>query len=461
MAMMPGLLARLPGEIDLLDLHALAPGRYPFLLESCSTGAGSGRYDILFAFPGASLTLGEDWRLTGQAEPAHSNDFLNAFDRWWTAEARTTPVDTLPFLGGWFVFLAYELARQIEPSLALPVDSRFPLATAVRIPAAVIRDCHSGQFSAMAEDGCSGLIREIERDFDQVRRHGGAGGIASSASLAVPGVEEDDPEEFLTAVLKAKEHIARGDVYQANISRQWRGRLTSSAEPWMVYSRLRRTNPAPFAGIAVLDGACLVSSSPERLVATRGGRVQTRPIAGTRPRTKPGATDESRRSELVANPKERAEHVMLIDLERNDLGRICTAGSIRVEDFMTVESYAHVHHIVSGVSGELRPGTRPGEVLRAMFPGGTITGCPKVRCMSIIRQLESRPRGPYTGSMGYVNLDGSCDFNILIRTIVINGASWWLSAGSGIVADSIPSRELAETRAKAKGMLLSLSSWAE
>ena len=147
---------------------------------------------------------------------------------------------------------------------------------------------------------------------------------------------------------------------------------------------------------------------------------------------------------------------MLIDLERNDLGRVCRAGSIRVDEFMGVESYAHVHHIVSNVSGELRPGTRPGDVLRAVFPGGTITGCPKVRCMSIIRELEGRPRGAYTGAMGYLNHDGSCDFNILIRTIMLHGREFSFNAGSGIVADSDPERELEETRAKAKGMLLSL-----
>jgi anthranilate synthase component 1 len=224
----------------------------------------------------------------------------------------------------------------------------------------------------------------------------------------------------------------------------------------MLYERLRRTNPGPFSGLALVGGAAILSSSPERLLRVSDGRVETRPIAGTRPRAQTQDPDLARRFELIASAKERAEHVMLIDLERNDLGRICQPGTVRVDELMTVESYAHVHHIVSNVSGELRPGARPGEVLRAVFPGGTITGCPKVRCMSIIRELECRPRGPYCGAMGYLNRDGSSDFNILIRTMTLAGDSLRLDAGAGIVADSVPESELEETRAKAKGMLLSL-----
>jgi anthranilate synthase component 1 len=164
----------------------------------------------------------------------------------------------------------------------------------------------------------------------------------------------------------------------------------------------------------------------------------------------------SQRRELLANPKERAEHIMLIDLERNDLGRICEPGTVRVDEFMTIESYAHVHHIVSNVVGTLRAGTGPGEVLRAVFPGGTITGCPKVRCMQVIREVEHRSRGPYTGAIGYLNHDMSCDFNILIRSMVVTDRCLTFAAGSGIVADSDPQRELGETGSKAKGILLAL-----
>ena len=188
----------------------------------------------------------------------------------------------------------------------------------------------------------------------------------------------------------------------------------------------------------------------------RDGVVDTRPIAGTRPRSAERSEDQALSAELLGHPKERAEHVMLIDLERNDLGRICVPGTVEVNEFMALESYAHVHHIVSNVRGRLRPGVGPGEIIRALFPGGTITGCPKVRCMEIIAELEREGRGPYTGSMGYLNRDGSMDLNILIRTLVRDGDRLCLRAGAGIVADSEPERELEETRAKARGLLLAL-----
>ena len=184
--------------------------------------------------------------------------------------------------------------------------------------------------------------------------------------------------------------------------------------------------------------------------------METRPIAGTRPRGSSEIRDQAYSSELLSHPKERAEHVMLIDLERNDLGRVCQPGSIEVNELMVLESFAHVHHIVSNVRGRLRPGVAPGEVIRAVFPGGTITGCPKVRCMEIIAELEGSGRGAYTGSMGYLNLDGSMDLNILIRTMVVAGGRLGFRAGAGIVADSVPQRELEETRAKARGLLLAL-----
>jgi anthranilate synthase component 1 len=245
-------------------------------------------------------------------------------------------------------------------------------------------------------------------------------------------------------------------VYQANLSRSWHGRLADGMTPSIIYQRLRRANPAPFAGLMRLGRQSVISSSPERLLRLAGGVASTRPIAGTRPRGVSRRDDRELSAELLAHPKERAEHVMLIDLERNDLGRICRPGTVRVDGMMTVETYRHVHHIVSNVTGELEDGVTPGRAIAAVFPGGTITGCPKVRCMQIIAALESGPRGAYTGSFGYLSRDGSLDLNILIRTVVTDGAELTLRAGAGIVADSEPERELAETRAKAKGLLLAL-----
>src|SRR3546814_21091 len=212
---------------------------------------------------------------------------------------------------------------------------------------------------------------------------------------------------------------------------------------------------APFSGLFAGDGWAVVSASPERLVSVRGDVVETRPIAGTRPRFD-GDDDGARIRELVGHPKERAEHVMLVDLERNDLGRVCVAGSVEVDELMGVESYAHVHHIVSNVRGRLRADATPGGVIRAVFPGGTITGCPKVRCMQVIAELERVGRGAYTGAMGWLNRDGDLDLNILIRSAEVEGAQLRFRTGAGIVADSEPRHELDETRAKARGMLRAL-----
>jgi anthranilate synthase component 1 len=275
----------------------------------------------------------------------------------------------------------------------------------------------------------------------------------SREPLVESQVVEDDPRHYLQAVERALEYIGAGDIYQANLSRGWRTTLRDGVQPHQVYRRLRETNPGPFSGVAQLDGIAVISSSPERLVSVRDGVVTTRPIAGTRPRGADAAADLALARELHAHPKERAEHVMLIDLERNDLGRVCEAGSVSVDEFMTIESYSHVHHIVSNVRGRLRADVTPGNVLAAVFPGGTITGCPKIRCMEIIAELEGAARVAYTGSLGYLNRDGTMDLNILIRTLQVAGRDLTLRAGAGIVADSIPERELEETRAKARGVL--------
>ncbi|HEY9144588.1 MAG TPA: chorismate-binding protein, partial [Arenimonas sp.] len=267
--------------------------------------------------------------------------------------------------------------------------------------------------------------------------------------------EEDPPARFTDGVARIHDYLRAGDVFQVNLSRAWRARFDTAPDPAAVYARLRENNPAPFAGLMRLGDAALLSSSPERLVSVRGRRVDTRPIAGTRPRFA-GDDDQARIRDLVGNPKERAEHVMLIDLERNDLGRVCEPGSVRVDELMGVESYAHVHHIVSNVTGTLRPDTTPGAVVRAVFPGGTITGAPKVRCMEIIAELEGEGRGAYTGAFGYLGHDGDMDLNILIRSAWLEGEQLQFRTGAGIVVDSDAGRELEETRAKARGLLRAL-----
>jgi anthranilate synthase component 1 len=427
--------ATFAGLADLFALHRRAPARYPFLLQSLAGHPQSGRYDILFGAPGEVLSS------------ADTPDFFGALDA--AARERTEPAAGLPFCGGWFLLLGYEAAGHIEARLRLPPSPHaLPDLLAVRCRAAIIRDLARDEVYCLSEDGAE-AVRDLERDLRRATVLPPAPIVRHLAGE----VREDPPERFLAGVERILRYLRDGDAFQVNLSRAWQARLEPGVTSADLYARLQLSNPAPFAGIAQWRGSAVLSSSPERLVEVRGREVQTRPIAGTRPRAADPAADGELQRQLIASAKERAEHIMLIDLERNDLGRVCEPGSVTVSELMTLESYAHVHHIVSNVRGRLREGAGPGAVLRAVFPGGTITGCPKVRAMEIIAELEGVGRGPYTGAMGYLGLDGHMDLNILIRTLVCEDGRATLRAGAGIVADSRPDAELAETRAKARGLL--------
>jgi anthranilate synthase component 1 len=434
-------------------LHRNRSERYPFLLQSTATRPCLGQFDILFAFPGDSLTLSNLNELSGPGNDGQ-RDFLSALDDWWRQEEDkdAEPPAGLPFHGGWFLYLGYELAAQVEPSLNLQPDPVLPTAFAVRCPAAFVHDHESDQQFIVCEAGNEDILRSMIQDASMLPGH-----VDLNQTRHLVNAREEEPAPFIAAVQRAKEYIADGDIFQANLSRCWSASLDAGWSADDVYARLCEANPAPFAGLVRWQDAAIISSSPERLVSVRGNEVSTRPIAGTRPRGNNETDDKALTEELFAHPKERAEHVMLIDLERNDLGRVCEAGTVEVSEHMILESYAHVHHIVSNVRGTLRKELGPADVIRAVFPGGTITGCPKVRCMEIISELEQRPRGAYTGSFGYLNRDGSLDLNILIRTMVMSDDTIELKAGSGIVADSDAQAELAETQAKAKGLLMALA----
>jgi anthranilate synthase component 1 len=439
-----------PHTVDLLGLSWLRRDRYPFLLQSAATGPDA-RYDILFAYPGETLSMDAKGRLTGPGAPA--DGFLDALDSWWQDTQSAPGVeDDLPFTGGWFVYLGYELAQEIEPGLKLNKTDELPVAFATRIPVAVIHDRLKQRTSIVAEEGYAAELNSVAEDLDYIAS------IPTFTPTPAPvyGVTEEPPEKYLEVISKAKDYIRKGDIFQANLSRRWKARLKSQVHPGDLYARLRETNPGPFSALVLRDDFVLISSSPERLIRRRGDQIDTRPIAGTRPRNDATEDINATREALLASQKDRAEHVMLIDLERNDLGRVCTSGSVHVSEFMAIESYSHVHHIVSNVRGTARPELTPGDLIRAVFPGGTITGCPKVRCMEIIQELEGRARNAYTGSIGFLNRNGDCDFNILIRTMILRDDEIDVDAGSGIVADSDPMAELAETRAKAKGLLLAL-----
>jgi anthranilate synthase component 1 len=449
---------------QLRSLAAENPRLFPVLFDSTAVGP-LGRYSILAAAPRAWLLLRGDGRLESRGVSPGRADFLGALDEWWAATRTEAPAGdaaaALPFRGGWLVYLSYELAGHVETGLHLPAPSADAVcALAVRVSAAIVHD-HLAQRSYLVEEGdAAGATAEVAAALASLPPQDPAG-TQPAAPPAMPpaaAVTEQAPGLFERAVLRAQEYIAAGDVYQANLSRGWQLELASPVDAGALYECLRLANPAPFAVHATLPGMTILSSSPERLVRVSGRRVETRPIAGTRARHGTPGSDADEKRELLANAKERAEHVMLIDLERNDLGRICHAGTVEVNEFMVTESYPHLHHIVSNVRGRLRDEVTPGATLRAVFPGGTITGCPKYRCMQIIGELEAEPRGAYTGSIGYLNTDGDMDFNILIRTATLSETALRFRAGAGIVADSDWQRELAETRTKARGMLRAFGS---
>jgi anthranilate synthase component 1 len=469
--------ATLPTGTDLLALHERFPERYPVLLESVSGAEALGRTDLLFALPGARLVQLPDGSLTGDAPFQPGARFLEALDAWYGKWGHSEfPVNwghsefsprpgkdstsdagekfgVSPFSSGWFLYLGYELAEDVEPTLRLPHPT-LPRAVAWRMQGVVLRDRATGDVAVRAESP------ELEARL-RAQLQDDLAALSCTAPRTTPPqlaveVTEQDPRVFTDGVRQVLAAIARGDVYQANLSRSWRARLAPGATTVDLYRALRRANPAPFAAIAAFGDFDVLSSSPERLLQVRAGIASTRPIAGTRPRGRDATADAALKRELRLDEKEQAEHVMLVDLERNDLGRICRGGTVQVDEYMTIETYATVHHIVSNVRGVLRDDVTPGRAIAAVFPGGTITGCPKVRCMQILADLERGPRDAYTGSLGYLDLGGDLDLNILIRTLTVRNGEIGFRTGAGIVADSQPGTELAETRAKADGILRAL-----
>ncbi|MEW5837860.1 MAG: aminodeoxychorismate synthase component I [Pseudomonadota bacterium] len=454
-------LQRLACAPDFLALQRAHPQRYPHLLASSAHGTAQGRYDILCAFPQSRLRF--DGRECRRDDAPCAADFLQELDRWWRSEriAELSAERTcgLPFHGGWFFYLGYEFAHAIEPSVNMPVAAAvdvpaLPVAYAERCPAALIFDHEEGVAWWVEEGDQARYWPQCAEDIAQLEALPETQALADA--LPAFELQEDDAEIFLQGVQRIRDYILAGDIFQANLSRAWRGRFADAPQASLLFSRLAQNNPGPFAALAHIDGQAIISSSPERLVSSRHGVIQTRPIAGTRRRGKDASEDAALKAELIIHPKERAEHIMLLDLERNDLGRVALPGTVQVDECMAIESYRHVHHIVSNVRARLRAEITPGQVLAALFPGGTITGCPKVRCMQILAELEGVSRQAYTGSLGYLNRDGSLDSNILIRTLQLADRDFTLRAGAGIVADSVAEEELLETRAKARGLLRAL-----
>ena len=432
---------------DLQEIAIALPERYPFLLDSAASGPSS-ECSLLLRSSGEELSLHADGRIHG---PPGSGDFLTRLDHWYQQQKRLHDESpTWPFNGGWFVYLGYELAAEIEPVVHFPpATDGFPVAFAHRCDAVIYsRPGQPGILHLLAEE--ESTLMEMRADIENLHP------LVDLKPTELASLVADPPQDFKNAVERIHEYILDGDVFQVNLSREWQGRFEKRVDTGALYRSLRKNNPAPFGGMVHWKDFVLMSSSPERLVSSRRGQVQSRPIAGTRPRGTDHDSDRALSQELLSHPKDRAEHIMLIDLERNDLGRVCQTGTVEVDELMVVESYEHVHHIVSNVRGRLRSGVTPVDIIRAVFPGGTITGCPKVRCMEIIAELEQKGRSFYTGSFGYLGLDGSMDLNILIRSMLLHDRRISFRTGAGIVADSDPDAELAETGDKARGLLRAL-----
>ncbi len=456
----------------------LRPGPYSFLLESVEGGEKWARYSFLGTDPLLVLSA-KNGRITlrhpdGRTERLPDGNPLEAL-RELMRRFRPVAVPGLPrFQGGAVGFLAYDMVRHMErlpatvkDDLKLP-DAVFMLSDTLlvfdnlRHRLLVIANAHVEARDEAALD--QAYDRAAVRIGMTLAKLGRPGRAPAPFTLAAPGPllamgEEGftstmDEPAYTAAVRRAKEYIAAGDAYQIVVSRRLDCPLP--ADPFTIYRALRTINPSPYLFFLRLGKTTIVGSSPEVLVRVEGERVELRPIAGTRPRGANDVQDRAIEEEMKTDPKERAEHVMLVDLGRNDVGRVSTLGSVQVTEFMTVERYSHVMHLVSNVVGARRPGADAIDVLQACFPAGTLSGAPKIRAMEIIDELEPTQRGPYGGAVGYLSYSGNVDSCITIRTIVCHGARASVQVGAGIVADSDPKTEWLETCSKARGLVLAL-----
>jgi len=471
--------AELPADLDtpLSAYLRLRPGPYSFLLESVEGGEVWARYSFLGADPLMVLTA-KNGRLTlsrnGRTERLPEGNPLVAV-RDLLREFKPVPVPGLPrFQGGAVGFLAYDMVHHMErlprttqDDLGLP-DAVFlftdtllvfdNLRHRLLVIANAVIERNDPAALDRAYDRAAVRIGMTLAKLARPARAPATFSLSAAAPLLAEGesgfTSTMNESQFVDAVHRAKEFIAAGDAYQIVLSRRLDCRLT--ADPFTVYRALRTINPSPYLFFLRLGPMSIVGSSPEVLVRVEGDRVDLRPIAGTHPRGATEVEDREIEERLKNDPKERAEHVMLVDLGRNDVGRVSELGSVKVTEFMEIERYSHVMHLVSHVTGKLRSGSDALDVLQASFPAGTLSGAPKIRAMEIIDDLEPTQRGPYGGAVGYVSYSGNLDSCITIRTIVCHGRRASVQVGAGIVADSDPKTEWLETCSKARGMILAL-----
>ena len=462
---------KIPG-LDLSELFNKFFYQIPnsFLFESANGPEETTRYSLMGG--GCSKIL----EITGQrARLIHDGLLVSEWDQPGPAlgllNFEQNVVGYLPhFWGGWVGFIGYEAGAWFE---TLPPrkssETSLPDFLFMEVERLFLYDHVTEELKFILSPKTEGtgvshdeLCGEIKRVWEDVHRvlqdiHEKPESKRSSSNpVTSNGLRSNLSEkDYTERVETAKGYIREGDIYQANLAQKFE--TDFEGNPFELYGKLRKVNPSPFSGYLNFQNFSLVSSSPERLVKVSEHRIETRPIAGTRPRGERVAEDEALSSELLLNPKERAEHLMLVDLERNDLGRICQAGSVSVTDFMFLEKYSHVSHIVSNIAGNLKTGICVYDIFKSVFPGGTITGCPKIRCMEIIAELEPDIRGPYSGSFGYIGFAPYMDLNIIIRSIVVCEGTASFHVGAGIVADSNPQKEYQETLDKAAAMIQALA----
>lgn len=414
------------------------------LLESVEGGVRAARYSFVGFGDRLSVVLDADTLRIGDRivpAPPDALGLCAALRDVLATAPRPTAIDGVPFAGGLVGFGSYDLVRRLErlPSRAAPIG--VPDGAWVATRSILVFD-HVFRRAALLHDGSDHAA--VRRDV--LRLLGGPIPELPRGS-SEPPVASLDRDAFLDRVRTVREHIDAGDVFQLVLSIAFSG--NTDLPPFQVYRALRRTNPSPYLYYVDIAGLQIVGSSPETLVRLDGRTATMRPIAGTAPRGATPSEDLAHETALLASPKEAAEHVMLVDLARNDLGRVAVPGSIRVDPFRTVERFSHVMHLVSGVTGQLRAELDAFDLYLAAFPAGTLTGAPKVRAMELIETLEPERRGIYGGTVGYFGHDGGMDQAIAIRTVVLRDGTYRYQAGAGIVADSVPEQEHAEILAKA------------
>ena len=452
-------------------LKKIESGDYAFLLESVEGGEKWGRYSfigtepsVVFRSKGKLIEIIQDGKKEGKEG--------NPIDSLRELLSRYRPVvssDLPRFHGGAVGYFGYDVVRFVErlpeigkdelnlwDSVFLVTDSvlgfdninhKIKIISNAYVPGT--SDAKSAYNQAVEK--IEGIIQKLRSPVSPYRENKAKGKRTTEKVIPSNFKSNFEPKKFMEAVKKTKEYIQAGDIIQAVISQRWKTKLDVS--PFDLYRALRVLNPSPYMFYLKMGDDFLVGSSPEVMVRVEGKRVENRPIAGTRPRGRNEKEDEEMEKELLSDPKERAEHIMLVDLARNDLGRVAEVGTVKVDELMIVERYSHVMHIVSNVIAELAQGKDAFDVIKATFPAGTLSGAPKVRAMEIIEEMEPSRRGAYGGAVGYFSFSGNMDTCITIRTFVIKDSEIYIQAGAGIVADSDPKREYEETVNKVKALI--------